>query len=112
MQQRTKYQEKCRLKKGDEVMVMVGKSKGETGKVDRVERKTNRVFVSGLNVYKRHTRPTNMNEQGGILDKVMSIHWSNVQIVDGKGKKPTRIGFKVEGEKKARVAKASGATLN
>lgn len=111
MQAKTKYQDKCRLHKGDEVVVTTGKNKGRTGKVDRVDRKTNRIFIGGLNIAKRHTRPGGMNEEGGIVDKVMSIHWSNVALMDPKAKKATRIGLKIDGKKKTRVAKASKTTL-
>jgi large subunit ribosomal protein L24 len=111
MKTETKYEVKCRLKKGDEVIVLTGKSKGETGKVDRIDKKAGRVFVGGVNIYKRHTKPGGASE-GGIVDKVMSMHISNVALYDSKAKKASRIGYKVEGDKKVRVSKASGQTLS
>ena len=112
MSELTKYQVKCKLIKDDEVVVLTGKSKGQTGKVTRVDRKAGKVFVGGVNISKRHTRPGTTSEEGGILDKVMPLDISNVALVDPKTKKPTRIGYKVEDGKKVRVAKASGTILS
>jgi large subunit ribosomal protein L24 len=109
---KTKYQEKFRLKKGDEVVVLTGKSKGGTGKIDRVDFKRNAVFVSGLNVFKKHSRPGMNGEEGGIVDKVMPVHISNVALVDPKSKKATRVGFKTENGQKVRVAKKSSTVLS
>lgn len=107
----SKQSNTTRLRVGDEVMVMVGKSKGETGKVDRLDTKNRLVYVSGANVYKRHTRPGGLHEEGGIIDKVLPVDWSNVQLVDPKTKKPTRVGYKTEGNSKVRFAKSSGTVL-
>lgn len=112
MAEKTKYQEKIRLKKGDEVVVLTGKCRGETGKIDRVDAKTLRIYISGVNISKRHTRPGTTSETGGILDKVMPIHVSNVALLDPKTKKATRIGYKLQDGKKVRYAKASGTILN
>lgn len=112
MAEKTKYQEKIRLKKGDEVVVLTGKSRGESGKIDRVDAKALKVYVSGLNMSKRHTRPGGTSEQGGIIDKVMPIDISNVALVDPKNQKPTRIGYKLQDGKKVRFAKASGTVLS
>ena len=106
-----KSEVKVRLKKGDEVVIVAGKDKGTTGKIARVVRKTDRVFVEGVNVAKRHTKPSLNNQDGGIVDKPMSLHISNVMLVDPKSKKPTRVGYKVEGGKKVRFAKDSGTIL-
>lgn len=106
-----KSEVKVRLKKNDEVIVVAGKDKGKTGKINRVVRKSDRVFVEGVNVMTRHTKPSLQNQDGGIVDKPMSIHISNVMLVDPKSKKPTRVGFKVEGGKKVRFAKDSGTIL-
>lgn len=103
---------KVRLKKDDEVIVIAGKDKGKTGKITRVARKTDRVFVDGVGVTKRHTKPSLQNQEGGIVDKAMGIHISNVMLIDPKSKKPTRVGFKVEGGKKVRFAKGSGTILS
>lgn len=112
MAQKTKYQEKIRLKKGDEVVVLTGKSRGESGKIDRIDAKKMKVFVENVNISKRHTRPGSTNEEGGILDKVMPLHISNVALVDPQSKKPTKVGYKVEDGKKKRFARASGALLD
>ncbi|SMF20802.1 50S ribosomal protein L24 [Pseudobacteriovorax antillogorgiicola] len=112
MAEQTKYQVKCKLVKGDEVVVLTGKSKGETGKIDRVSRKSGKVYVGGVNLAKRHTRPGTTSEEGGILDKAMPLDISNVALVDPKTKKPTRVGYKLQDGKKVRFAKASGTVLS
>ncbi|MCX6126049.1 MAG: 50S ribosomal protein L24 [Proteobacteria bacterium] len=106
-----KSEVKVRLKKNDQVIVIAGKDKGKTGKIDRVARKTDRVFVEGVNIVSRNTKPSMQNQDGGIVEKTMSIHISNVMLVDPKSKKPTRIGYKIEGGKKVRFAKDSGTIL-
>ena len=106
-----KCEVKIRLKKGDDVKVIAGKDKGKTGKILRVNRKTDRVEVDGVNVMKRHTKPSPSNQDGGIVDKTVVIHISNVMLIDPKSKKPTRVGFKIEGGKKVRFAKDSGTIL-
>ena len=109
---KTKYSEKFRLKKGYEVVILTGKSKGGTGKIDQIDFKKNAVFVSGLNLFKKHKRADAAGGEGGIVDKAMPVHISNVSLVDPKSKKATRIGYKTEGDKKVRFAKASGAVLS
>jgi len=106
-----KSEVKCRLKKGDEVKVISGKHKRKTGKVLRVIRKYDRVVVDGVNVMKRHTKPSMADQDGGIVDKTVGIHISNVMLIDPKSKKPTRVGFKTDGGKKVRFAKDSGTIL-
>jgi large subunit ribosomal protein L24 len=101
----------AKIKKGDRVIVLAGKDKGQTGSVSKVLPKDDRVFVSGVNMVKRHTRPTQADPQGGIKHKEASLHVSNVALVDSKGK-ATRVGFKVEGDKKVRVAKTTGEVIN
>jgi large subunit ribosomal protein L24 len=101
----------AKIKKGDRVILIAGKDKGRTGVVEQVMPKEERVIVGGLNLVKRHTRPTQSDPQGGIKTKPASIHISNVAPVDGKGK-PTRVGFRIEGEKKVRVAKTTGEVIN
>ena len=101
----------AKIKKGDNVVVLTGKDKGRTGKVIQVLPTENRVVVQGINMVQRHTRPTQLDPQGGIKNKEASIHLSNVAIVDSKGK-PTRVGFKVEGDKKVRIAKTTGEVIN
>jgi len=101
----------AKIKKGDRVMVLAGKDKGRIGAVLQVLPKDERVVVEGLNMVQRHTRPTQLDPQGGIKNKEAALHVSNVAIVDSKGK-PTRVGFRVEGDKKVRVAKTTGEVIN
>ena len=101
----------AKIKKGDRVVVLTGKDKGRTGKVLRVIPSDNRVVVQGIQVVQRHTRPSAGNPQGGIVNKEASIHLSNVALVDSKGK-PTRVGFRMDGDKKVRFAKTTGDAIN
>jgi large subunit ribosomal protein L24 len=101
----------AKIKKGDRVVVLTGKDKGRQGKVLVVSPKEQRVIVEGLNIVQRHTRPSQGDPQGGIKNKEASIHVSNVAIVDSKGK-ATRVGFRVEGDKKVRFAKTTGEVIN
>ena len=101
----------AKIKKGDRVVVLAGKDKGRQGNVLKVLPKDERVVVEGLNLVQRHTRPTQSDPQGGIKSKEAALHVSNVAIVDSKGK-PTRVGFRVEGDKKVRVAKTTGEVIN
>jgi len=101
----------AKIKKGDRVVLLTGKDKGRTGNVLKVLPKESRVYVQGLNLVQRHTRPTQADPQGGIKSKEASLHVSNVAIVDSNGK-PTRVGFRVDGDKKVRVAKTTGEVIN
>ena len=101
----------AKIKKGDRVILLTGKDKGRTGQVTKVLPKDGRVFVSGLNLVQRHTRPSQGDPQGGIKTKEASIPVSNVAIVDSTGK-PTRVGFRIDGEKKVRIAKTTGEVIN
>ena len=101
----------AKIKKGDRVVLLTGKDKGRTGQVTKVLPKDQRVFVQGLNLVQRHTRPSQTDPQGGIKTKEASIHVSNVAILDGNGK-ATRVGFREEGGKKVRYAKTTGEVLN
>ena len=100
----------AKIKKGDDVIVLAGKDKGRTGKVLRVIPSDDRVVVQGIQVVQRHTRPSAGNPQGGIVNKEASIHLSNVALVDSKGK-PTRVGFRMDGDKKVRFAKSTGEVI-
>ncbi|MBC8213983.1 MAG: 50S ribosomal protein L24 [Candidatus Marinimicrobia bacterium] len=99
-----------KIKKGDSVKVMTGNDKNKIGRVLKVYPKKDRILVEGVNMVKKHTRPTQDNPQGGILEKESTIHISNVKlVVDGK---PTRVGYKtLENGKKARVAKTTGEII-
>ncbi|MDL1871153.1 50S ribosomal protein L24 [Deltaproteobacteria bacterium PRO3] len=95
------------IRKNDQVMVITGRDKGKIGRVLRVLPKEGRVVVEKVNVVKRHTKPSAKNRQGGILEKELSIHVSNVMLLDPKKAEPTRVGFKVADGKKVRVSKKS-----
>jgi large subunit ribosomal protein L24 len=102
----------AKIKKGDRVVVLAGKDKGRTGDVMQVYPKQSRVIVSGVNMVKRHTAPSQMNA-GGIVEKEASLHVSNVAHADPKDGKPTRVGFKtLEGDRKVRFAKRSGEVID
>ena len=100
-----------KIRKGDKVVVLTGKDKGRTGEVVQVMPKEDRAIVRGVNVVKRHQRQT-QSQEAGIISKEASIHLSNIAIADPKDGKPTRVGFKVEGDKKVRVAKRSGVSID
>ena len=107
---------KLKIKRGDQVIITTGNKniKGKTGEVLEVIKKENkdaRVVVAGLNIVKKHVKPSAANPQGGIVEKEASVHISNVALVDPKTGKATRVGIKVDGDKKVRVAKKSGETL-
>ena len=97
-----------KLKKGDNVVVIAGKDKGTEGEVVRVLPSKNQVIVNGVNRAKKHTKPNRVQQQGGIIDRDMPIHVSNVALVH-KGK-PVRVGYEVRDGKKVRVAKIAGGT--
>ncbi len=99
---------KLKIKTGDNVVVLSGASKGATGKVMKVIIDKNRAIVEGVNMIKKHTKPSAENPQGGIIEREAPIHVSNLALVDPKSGKPTRVGYKMEGDKKVRYAKKSG----
>jgi large subunit ribosomal protein L24 len=101
----------AKIKKGDKVVILTGKDKGKTGEVTQVLPKEDRVVVAGVNTVKRHQRPT-QTTPGGIEEKDAPIHVSNVALADPKTGEPTRVGFKVEGDKKVRIAKKSGEVID
>lgn len=100
-----------KIKKGDTVVVLTGRSKGQTGEVLGINPTENRATVQGVNMVKRHTRPTQSNE-GGIIEKESPIHLSNIAHIDPKDDKPTRVGFKEIDGRKVRFAKRSGEALD
>jgi large subunit ribosomal protein L24 len=102
----------ARIRRDDEVVITAGKDRGKTGKVLRVDPRAQRVYVEGLNIIKRHTRPRpGTMEQGGVIEKEGPIHLSNVALRDPKTKKPTRVGVLVEDGERRRVARRSGERL-
>ena len=100
----------CKIKKGDNVKVITGKDKGKEGKVISVDAKNSKVTVEGVNMVTKHTKPSAANPNGGIIQKEAAIDISNVMYVH-KGK-ATRIGFKVENDKKVRFAKSTGDVID
>ena len=100
-----------KIRKGDKVVVLTGKDKGRSGEVLKVMPKENRAVVQGLNIIQRHQRQT-QNQEGGILRREAPIHLSNLAIADPKDGKPTRVGFRIDGERKVRVAKRSGEVID
>ena len=102
---------KLHIKKGDTVYVNTGKDKGKTGVVTKVLVKENRAIVEGLNMVSRNTKPNAKNPQGGIIKKEAPIHISNLNPLDPKSGKPTRVGYKMDGDKKIRFAKKSGEEI-
>lgn len=101
---------KFKVKKGDEVVVIAGKDKGKKGAILKVITDEARVVVAGVNMVKRHTKP-GRNSAGGIVEKEASLHVSNVSLIDARSGKPTRVGYKFEGDRKVRVAKRSGDVI-
>ncbi|GAB6051394.1 50S ribosomal protein L24 [Magnetospira thiophila] len=102
----------AKMKKGDRVVVLAGRDKGKTGEILKVITDDSRVIVQGVNMIKRHTRPTQYS-QGGIVEKEASIHVSNVAHIDPSDDKPTRVGFKVlDDGRKVRVARRSGEVID
>jgi large subunit ribosomal protein L24 len=103
---------KIRIKKGDMVMIRSGKFKGKTGKVIATHPRLNKVTVEGINIVKRHRKPTQARPQGGIEEITKPIWVSKVGLLDTTAKKPSRIGYKVNNDgKKARVLKSSGKEI-
>ena len=103
---------KLHIKKGDQVQVIAGDSKGQQGKVLKVEVSKLRAIVEGVNLCKKATKPNAQNPQGGIIEKEAPIHISNLQVIDPKSGKPTRVGRKLDDKGKlVRYAKKSGEEI-
>ena len=99
------------VKKNDTVKVITGKDKGKEGVIEKVFPAKDRVIVKGVNIVKKHQKPTNANPNGGIVEVEAPIHVSNVMLIDPFNNEATRVGFKVEDGKKVRVSKKTGKTL-
>jgi large subunit ribosomal protein L24 len=105
----------ARIKTDDEVIVISGKDRGKRGKVLRIEPKKDRLYVEGLNIIKRHQRPTQSTraqQTGGVIEREGPIHLSNVMLIDPQDGKPTRVGIEYEDGKRLRVGKRTGARLD
>ena len=100
----------AKIKKGDTVKVIAGKDVGAEGKVLSVDRKSGKLIIEGVNIVKKHTKPSMANQNGGIIEQEAAIDASNVMYVH-KGK-PTRVGFKIDGDKKVRIAKSTGDVID
>ena len=96
-----------KYKKGDEVIVKVGKDKGKIGKISKVITSNEKVLITGVNISKKHQKPS-QDSKGGIVDKEMPIHISNILAYDAKSKKSSKVGFKIEEGKKIRILKLTG----
>ena len=101
-----------RIRKGDDVIVLAGRDKGKRGEVMSVFPKEDRAIVQGINVVKRHTKPS-QTTQGGMVSKELSIHLSNLALIDPKTNEPTRVGYKLQEDgTKVRYAKKSGDVID
>ena len=100
------------IKKGDTVVVIAGKDKDKKGKVLEVFPKNERVLVEGINMTKKHQKPTQQMQQGGIITQEGPIHVSNVMVFDKKADQGVRVGYKTEAGKKVRVSKKTGEVLD
>lgn len=98
---------KLKIKSGDTVRVIAGEHKGKEGKVLRVDREKNKAIVEGVNLVKKHTKPSAKNPQGGIVEKEALIHISNISLIDPKTKETTRVGYEIRDGKKVRFSKKS-----
>ena len=101
----------AKIRKGDKVIVLSGRDKGRTGEVFEVRPTDNKALVRGVNLVKRHQKQTQAQE-GGIVSKEASVHLSNLALADPKDGKPSRVGFKMVGDKKVRFAKRSGVEID
>jgi len=103
----------AKIKKGDKVVVLTGRDKGKRGEVRSVNPTEGRAIVEGVNLVKRHTKPSQQNAEGGIITKEAAIQLSNLAIQDPKDGQPTRVGFKIlEDGRKVRFAKRSGDLID
>lgn len=102
---------KLKIKSGDIVRVIAGDHKGSEGKVLKVDREKNKAIVEGVNMVSKHTKPSAKSPQGGIVKKEAPIQISNISLIDPKTKETTRVGIRVEGDKKVRFSKKSNQVL-
>ena len=96
-----------KFKKGDEVIVKIGKDRGKIGKITQIINTTDKVLINGINVFKKHEKAS-QDSKGGIIDKSMPLHVSNIMAYDSKSKKSSKIGYKIKDGKKIRILKING----
>ena len=101
----------AKIKKGDKVVVITGRDKGRTGEVIEVRPAQSRAVVRGIHMVKRHQKQS-ASQEGGVISKEAAVHLSNLALADPRDGKPTRVGFKMVGDKKVRFAKRSGAEID
>jgi len=106
----TKKMTKLKIKSGDTVQVIAGDHKGTEGKILKVFVDKNKAIIEGVNMVKKHTKPSAQNPQGGIVEKEAPMHLSNLTLLTSKGE-ATRVGFKMEGDKKVRFSKKSNEVI-
>lgn len=102
---------KLKIKSGDTVKVIAGEDKGSQGKVLKVDREKNKAIVEGVNLVKKHQKPSANNPQGGIVEKEAFIHISNLSLLDPKSGEPTRVGYEVRDGEKVRFSKKSNEVI-
>jgi large subunit ribosomal protein L24 len=104
----------ARIRRDDEVIVISGKDRGKTGRVLRIDAAKDKVFVEGLNIVKRHMRPTpgRPDAVAGVIEREGPIHMSNVMLLDPKDGKPTRVGIEVREGRRFRIARRSGTSID
>lgn len=102
---------KLKIKAGDQIVVLVGADRGKEGEVVKVFPKKNRAIVQGVNMIKKHTKPSAQNPQGGIIETEATIHISNLALLDPETGKASKVGYKFEDGKKVRISKKSGKTI-
>jgi large subunit ribosomal protein L24 len=100
-----------KFKVGDEIKVTLGKDKGKTGKIEKVMPKENKVVVAGVNMYKKHIKPTMQGQAGSVAERIRPLATSKIALVCPKCKKVTRIGYKLDGKEKKRICKKCEAAL-
>lgn len=100
-----------KIKRGDTVLVTVGKDRNKTGTVERVLTKRGKAIVTGLNMVKKHLKKSAKTPQGGIIDKSLPVNISNLMVLDPSKNKPTRVGYSVSGKSKIRIGKLSNQQI-
>lgn len=100
-----------KFKKGDEVLITIGKDAGKRGKVEKVFPKKNKLTVGGLNLYKKHLKPQGQNKPGGIIDIIKPVGFGNIALICPKCNKQTRVGFSIEKDDKIRICRKCGQSI-